>query len=278
MYSNQTSKVSFLYLAIANNGDVYITDSYNMAVVVLNSTWNFKFQISSLGSGLTQLINPSTILINNSLLYIADGGSSSNLPQRVQIFDLNGNYMHNLSYSGYKNLQFPSCMGFLDDGTTAVLSEFFGVTWLHFFSPNGTFLQYITINNGYSSSSMGVFSDNLIALYNSFGVQNVYNITYYQINSQVPSNISTNSTIASNHTSYHSSYHSNHTSNHSNHTSNHSNHTSNYSNHTSNHSSGNSDHSLPHGTSSISYSANLLIPIFIQFIIILAEFVVNHDY
>jgi len=287
MYGGAT----YLYLAIANNGDVYISDTNNLKVVVYNSTWSFKFQVSSSGPNLTQLVNPSNILINNNLLYIIDAASSSNLPQRIQVIDLNGNYMHNISYAGNgsdKSLQFPAAMGFLNDGTIVVLSTFFSTTWLHFFNPNGTFLQYVTFSGDYSSSSMGVFNDNLIALYNNFGVQTIYNITYYQIGIQVPSNISTNSTSHHSASSHHNttSSHKNSASSHHNTTSSHKNATSSHnttsshhnttSSHHSNHTSSHSGHSQLHGTSSVSFSVNLLIPVFIQFII-LGGFVVNHD-
>ena len=77
-------------LAIAANGDFYITDGYgNSRVVCLDPTGKFKFEWGKKGSGPGEFNPPHDIVIDkDQKIYIADRENN-----RVQIFDLKGKFL-----------------------------------------------------------------------------------------------------------------------------------------------------------------------------------------
>ena len=77
-------------IAVAPNGDLYITDGYgNSRVVCLDSNGKFKFAWGKKGTEPGEFHYPHDIVIDKDQnIYIADRGND-----RIQIFDLKGNFI-----------------------------------------------------------------------------------------------------------------------------------------------------------------------------------------
>lgn len=84
-------------VAIDGNGNIYITDGYgNSRVVCLDSNGRFKFSWGKHGSMSGEFVYPHNIVIDrDNGIYIADRGN-----KRVQIFDVNGNYLSEWTHIG----------------------------------------------------------------------------------------------------------------------------------------------------------------------------------
>jgi len=84
-------------VAIAANGDIYITDGYgNSRIVCLDGQGNYKFSWGSKGSRKGEFVHPHNIVIDKqNRIYVADRGNF-----RIQIFDDKGRYITQWNNAG----------------------------------------------------------------------------------------------------------------------------------------------------------------------------------
>ncbi|HBG28229.1 MAG: hypothetical protein A2Y10_12900 [Planctomycetes bacterium GWF2_41_51] len=84
-------------VAIAANGDIYITDGYgNSRIMCFDAKGNFKFSWGTNGNGSAQFLHPHNIVIDKqNRIYVADRGNF-----RIQVFDLNGKYITQWTNAG----------------------------------------------------------------------------------------------------------------------------------------------------------------------------------
>lgn len=77
-------------VAVAANGDIYVTDGYgNSRVMCFDTNGRYKFDWGKHGSNQGEFVYPHNIVIDkDNKIYIADRGN-----RRVQIFDANGSYI-----------------------------------------------------------------------------------------------------------------------------------------------------------------------------------------
>ena len=72
-----------------NEGYLYVVDRDHSRIIKLTSTGQYISQIGSQGSNPGQLFCPSSIIIDNNLVYVTDWGND-----RISIFDTNGCFIH----------------------------------------------------------------------------------------------------------------------------------------------------------------------------------------
>ena len=72
-----------------NEGYLYVADHYNQCIKKFTSTGQHISTFSSRGSDPGQIIAPSSIIIDNNLLYVSELGND-----RISIFDTNGCFIH----------------------------------------------------------------------------------------------------------------------------------------------------------------------------------------
>jgi len=84
-------------VAIASNGDIYITDGYgNSRVVCFDCSGNYKFEWGSAGQRPGQFKYPHNIVIDSKdRIYIADRGNN-----RIQVFDRGGKFLRQFTNIG----------------------------------------------------------------------------------------------------------------------------------------------------------------------------------
>lgn len=76
-------------VAIATNGNIYVTDGYgNSRVVCLNAEGRFLFEWGEEGNKAGQFKYPHSIIIHDNRVYIADRAN-----KRIQIFSMTGEYI-----------------------------------------------------------------------------------------------------------------------------------------------------------------------------------------
>ena len=76
-------------VALDNDGYLYIADRGNHCVTKVTTTGEYITRIGSKGRAPGQLRNPSSITINNNILYITKVGN-----RRVSVFDTKGHFLH----------------------------------------------------------------------------------------------------------------------------------------------------------------------------------------
>ncbi len=74
-------------IAFDANGNAYVVDSGNDRVQVFSNVGVYQFEWGTTGSGAGQFNGPREIMVANNRVYVSDQN------QRVQIFDLSGNYL-----------------------------------------------------------------------------------------------------------------------------------------------------------------------------------------
>ena len=76
-------------VAIAPNGNIYVTDGYgNRRVVCLDAQGQYLFEWGKEGIGPGEFMDPHDIVIVDSKIYVADREN-----KRVQLFDMQGHYL-----------------------------------------------------------------------------------------------------------------------------------------------------------------------------------------
>ena len=94
-------------MAIASNGNIYISDSGKNQIRIYDKNLNFVTRFGSGGSGNGQFSTPFTMAIGtNNQLYVVDRGNN-----RVQIFDIQGNYIGQFGQPGLGKGQFNNPWG-----------------------------------------------------------------------------------------------------------------------------------------------------------------------
>jgi len=89
-------------IAVAADGNIYVTDSYNCSIQKFNSSGNFLAQWGTSGSGPGQFSSPSGVAVDSDKnVYSADSGN-----HRIQKFDHNGNFLTQWGTFGTANGQF----------------------------------------------------------------------------------------------------------------------------------------------------------------------------
>ena len=76
-------------VALDNDGYLYITDFGNHCITKVTTTGEYITRIGSRGRAPGQLWTPSSIAINNNILYVTERGND-----RVSIFDTKGHFLH----------------------------------------------------------------------------------------------------------------------------------------------------------------------------------------
>ena len=90
--SNGSSPEQFDYpydVTFDNEGYLYVAGNYNHCIKKFTSTGQHISTFSSCGSNPGQITNPTSIIINNNVLYVSEFGNS-----RISIFDTNGCFIH----------------------------------------------------------------------------------------------------------------------------------------------------------------------------------------
>jgi tripartite motif-containing protein 71 len=92
-------------VAVANDGTVYVTDELSSMVYVFNGdTRQFEFSFGGHGTGSGQFIQPRGIALDGSSpqrVFVMDCGN-----ERVQVFDLSGNFLYSFGSKGTGHGQF----------------------------------------------------------------------------------------------------------------------------------------------------------------------------
>ena len=94
------------FIAIDNQGLVYVGDSGNNRIQVFTSEGKYISQFGTRGSGPGQLKCPTGLVINNNLLYVAEWGI-----HRVSIFTTDGQFVSSFGERGNKKDQFDGPCG-----------------------------------------------------------------------------------------------------------------------------------------------------------------------
>ncbi len=89
---------------IDGSGIIYLVETGNDRVQVLDGNGSLIRFVGSVGSELGQFNNPSGITVDvNGTIYVADTGN-----HRIQVFDENGTFVRSFGSQGSSNLQFNS--------------------------------------------------------------------------------------------------------------------------------------------------------------------------
>ena len=93
-----------------NEGYLYVADCYNHCIKKLTSTEQYISTFSSYGSNPGQIKDPTSIIIDNNLLYVSEWGNN-----RIAIFDTNGCFIHCFGKSGSGEGEFDHPQGITVD-------------------------------------------------------------------------------------------------------------------------------------------------------------------
>ena len=107
--NKQFSYKQFSYpydLALGNEGNLYVAELNNHCITKCTTKGQYIERFGSKGFALGQLSCPSSLTINNNLVYVSEGND------RVSVFDTNGKFVHCFGKTGYKGLEFnePHCI------------------------------------------------------------------------------------------------------------------------------------------------------------------------
>jgi DNA-binding beta-propeller fold protein YncE len=113
-------------VAVDDSGLIYVADTDNQRVVILDSKGTFVRQFGGAGPYPGLFHTPTGIRYFNGELFVADSGN-----HRIQVFDLNGNYKYEwgvhalLPHEGQGKLHYPNQIAIAPSGRFAAVLESF---------------------------------------------------------------------------------------------------------------------------------------------------------
>lgn len=151
-FGNEGSDTSQFFgplgVATDSSDNIYVVDSVNNRVQKFAPDGTFLLQWGGIGTGNGQFNRPRAIAINNTTgrVYVSEWRGSS-YPKRIQIFDLDGNYISQFGSSGTGDGQFNSIMRIAISSTGTVYVSDQGANRVQAFDANGVFLRKWTTSN-----------------------------------------------------------------------------------------------------------------------------------
>ena len=144
-YNTLTSNVFISGLCEANDGCVYRAISTKDKITKHSKIGEIVCSVTKLPNGET-LNNPYGLAIFCDFLYVCDSNSHC-----IRIFDLNLQYIDTIGYYGKGECQFSCCMDIaFDTQTERMYVVDCGNKRIQVLDVNGTFVQFIGVQNGYS--------------------------------------------------------------------------------------------------------------------------------
>lgn len=131
-----------LGVATDSSDNIYVVDSVNNRMQKFNATGDFLLQWGGAGTGNGQFSRPRSVAVNSatSRVYVTEWSSSPSI-SRIQIFDLNGNYISQFGSRGTGDGQFESIsrIDIASSGILYVADQ--SNSRIQVFSADGTFLR-----------------------------------------------------------------------------------------------------------------------------------------
>ena len=96
-------------VSLDSDGCAYVAESHNHCVTKLTTTGEFITRFGSSGSAPGQLHYPTSLTINDNLVYVSDGN------HRVSVFDTKGTFLHCFGKRGSGEREFNEPQGITTD-------------------------------------------------------------------------------------------------------------------------------------------------------------------
>ena len=145
-----TEVTSPRYVAISEDGDLFVTCSREHCVFVYSSSGERKSTIGSEGTGELQFKSPSGIAISGNVVYVVENGN-----HRVQSFTTDGNFLRFFGCFGSSDGEFNQPLGLCTSPSGDIYVSDCGNDRVQVFRPDGTFSHSLegedTIKSAFTS-------------------------------------------------------------------------------------------------------------------------------
>lgn len=126
------------FIAIADNGDVFVTSHFHHCVYVYNSDGDYKRVIGSRGKGQLQFLQPAGIAISGNTVYVAENNGN-----RIQRFTRKGEFIDTFGSEGSGKGQMKYPWGICLDSNGKLYVTEYGNNRVQIFNKDGSHSHFI---------------------------------------------------------------------------------------------------------------------------------------